>query len=261
MDKFVEILKELFELVRRLVAGLIAIAVPLLRAAWTGACKGWALARKYGGPTARLIWKYLGPALRKASIPFVWLGTRIWRRIGPWVKAAGKWLLKYLGIGARFLFGRLSRTPVLRKAEKRLLSEQLGDDEVAWLVRTRTKVDVGLWFRKRKVWCCLAARRLVLFACGKFPVTCSIPVGELKKTRYNHITGELILSPAENAGVRCLRMPPLDAFELLSQIRDDTDVDSWSISLDEHLDELERAEDGGPVLRTMGDMGNMAPAK
>jgi len=261
MDKFIEILKELLELVRRLAVGLYDMTVPLVRAAWRAGCKAWQFTATYAGPTARRAWTILGPILKKLSIPLAWAGVWIWHFIGPSTKAAGKWLWKGLCVFGRWLGRLLSLTPVLSTREKALMMEGLKGEEAAWLVRTRTKVDVGLWFRRRKVWCCLARQRLLLFAQGKTPVVCDIPVEQLRKTRYNHITGELILSPAEGVRVRCLRMPPLDAFELLSQVRDDDDVDSWSISLDEHLDEIERAEDGGAVLRTMGEMGDVATAK
>lgn len=261
MDKFIEILKELFELVRGLVVGLVQALVPVVRALWAWGRKACAFVAEYAGPTARFVWAYLGPILKWLSVPFAWLGVRIWRFIGPSVKTGGKWTWKYICIGGRWTGSRVSMTPVLRRREKRLLMEQLGDEEAAWLVRSRTKVDVGLWFRKRKVWCCLARQRLLLLAAGKTSVVENVPVDDLKKTRYNHITGELILSPAEGARIRCLRMPPLDAFELLSQIRDDEDIESWSISLDEHLDDLDRAEDSGAVMRTMDGLGDVAPAK
>lgn len=261
MDKLIEILKEVFSLLRSIVSAFVEIAGPGLRAAWSGACKGVALVSRYAGPTVRAIWSVLGPVLKKISIPFVWLGSRFWRFAGPTIKRSARWLFRILFIGIRIAWSKVLRIPLLSKREKNLMEEIIGDEAPAWLVRTRTKVDVGLWFRKRAVWICLVQKNLVLFAAGKTPVVDRIGVENLKKTRYNHITAELILSPAENVLIRSLRMPPLDAFELLSRIRDDGDVESWSISLDEHLDELDRAKDGGVVIRTLDDTKSFAPAK
>ncbi len=106
----------------------------------------------------------------------------------------------------------------LGRAAGRLLETQLGGEDVFFLLKTRTKVDVGNWFFKRQVRICMLAREMLLFAPGKRPYAERIPFDRLGGSEYNHVTGEVMLLPADDALVERLRVPPLAGLNVLAHI-------------------------------------------
>ena len=102
------------------------------------------------------------------------------------------------------VFGRL------RKAARRLAEEAIGEDDVFVLLKSRTRVDIGGWLGRRRVWAAALADSLVLFAPGRRPCSERISFALLRGSTYNHVTGELALAPPEGAHVRSLRVSPLD---------------------------------------------------
>jgi hypothetical protein len=85
-------------------------------------------------------------------------------------------------------------------------------------ITTRTRVDVGSWWGKRKVHATLAADGLRLSANGCRPYHEQISWGELTDSLYNHTTGELVLAPAEEARIKRLKVSPLDATQILKYV-------------------------------------------
>ncbi len=146
------------------------------------------------------------------------------------ISVAGAYCAAGLNISGTALRNLFARTASLSKAEKALMDEAVAGENVVWLVRTGTRVDVGRWLSKKRVWLCLLPGRLVLFASGKRSVVESALVPELGQSRYNHVTGEIMLAPADNLTNSELRLRPLDGFELLSQIRQD-DPSLWGVSI------------------------------
>ena len=109
----------------------------------------------------------------------------------------------------------------MTRAVKRL-SEESGARDAAVLARTRSRVDVGQWFRQTRVWAACLPSELVLLAPGRRPFVERIPYDQLKGSLYNHITGELELAPAEKARLRRLRVSPLDGCRMLRMmVRED----------------------------------------
>jgi hypothetical protein len=103
-----------------------------------------------------------------------------------------------------------------------LLHSLVGHRDVFHLQRTHTKVDVGFWTGKRRVWCCLLDDELLVFASGRTPSTSfveRIPFGEVGESQYNHITGEIVLAPIQTARIQTLKVAPLVAAEILTYIR------------------------------------------
>ena len=45
-----------------------------------------------------------------------------------------------------------------------------------------------------------------------------VPVRGLRRSRYNHVTGQLALAPTGLAGIKGLAMSPIDAGQVLAQI-------------------------------------------
>ena len=107
----------------------------------------------------------------------------------------------------------------LPAATRALLERAAGGDDVLVLVRTATRVDVGLWFRRRRLWVGCLAHAMVFVAPGPAPVAVRAPLAALAKARYNPVTGELALPPMEGLAPRGLKVPALDAYQILSQIQ------------------------------------------
>ena len=114
---------------------------------------------------------------------------------------------------------RDQRVDRLGEPLNRFLESLIGDQDVYRVHRTRTKVDVGHWSGKRRIWCCLLGDELLLFAQGLRPFVERIPFAGLHESQYNHVTGEIVFAPIEDTTIQTLRIAPLDALEVLANIR------------------------------------------
>jgi len=105
---------------------------------------------------------------------------------------------------------------------ERFLADQLaGARDVFVVARTRTKVDVGSWFLRGRVWVLALSDSLAVLACGPAGLRLHaerIPYEKLRRSRYNHVTGELALAPAGVEGIRGFRVDPVTAYQILAQI-------------------------------------------
>ena len=99
-----------------------------------------------------------------------------------------------------------------------VLKEHLDPDQVTGVIRTRTRVDVGMWFRKGRVWACMQRTELILLAQGERPWVQRIAYESLRESRYNHVTAEVALGPGEDLPLGSLRVRPLEGIELLTSI-------------------------------------------
>ena len=82
---------------------------------------------------------------------------------------------------------------------------------------------MGYWLGKRRVWACVLEEEVLLFARGRRRYVERIPLQQLRGSRYNHVTGELVLAPIETApvdttSIKSLKLPPLAALEILAYI-------------------------------------------
>ena len=103
------------------------------------------------------------------------------------------------------LEGRLGNLPHRRARLGRLrqfVESVVGEAGVFHVCKTATKIDVGYWLGKRRVWACLLEKDLLLCARGRRPYVERIPLAELRESRYNHVTGQLVLAPIEAAAVK-----------------------------------------------------------
>ncbi len=100
-----------------------------------------------------------------------------------------------------------------------LLKDLLGEDpEIYCFSRSRTKVDVGSWIRKRRVATFLTSDELVILAAGRRPYIESIPIADLGESRYNHVTGEFVPAPAPDRRLDGLKIQPHEALKLMANI-------------------------------------------
>ena len=106
----------------------------------------------------------------------------------------------------------------LGEPERRLAEELLDGQSVYLLERSDTGLDVGHWMNKGLVWVAAEADELVLFAAGSRPFQEKIPFSHLYRSLYNHVTGDLVLAPAEGAKLTRIRIAPATAYQFLAQI-------------------------------------------
>jgi hypothetical protein len=100
--------------------------------------------------------------------------------------------------------------------EQALLGEVIGPAEPLVLLRTRTRIDTGRWWRTSPLWLAVMQKESIVFAVGRRRYLERIPVAACHGSFYNHATGELVLSPAESLRFRQLRMKPSEALRILS---------------------------------------------
>jgi len=106
----------------------------------------------------------------------------------------------------------------LEQSERTLLDEIRQGRELFFLAKSKTGVDVGHWFTRGKLVVAAAAEELLLFARGRKPYMEQIPFRFLKESLYNHVTGEVVFSPALEARTQSLRIAPVEGYKLLAQI-------------------------------------------
>lgn len=106
------------------------------------------------------------------------------------------------------------------------LLDELCPHGAAYLVRTRTRVDTGSWLGKSRVWAACCGEGLVLFAAGERPYAERIPAARLRESFYNHVTAEVALAPATGAGVRTLKVPPVEGLRLLAHIVEEEEANA-----------------------------------
>lgn len=106
----------------------------------------------------------------------------------------------------------------LRPSERRLLEQALGAG-AALVLPTRTRVDVGHWLSRGRLWLAWADDTLVLFAAGKRPFVEKLPAPEIAASLYNPLTAELVLLPAVAARQRKVRIAPVEGRDLLERMR------------------------------------------
>ncbi|MFW5698491.1 MAG: hypothetical protein ACOCZK_02450 [Planctomycetota bacterium] len=90
-------------------------------------------------------------------------------------------------------------------------------------VRSRTRVDVGLWLRGAPIWAFALDHSLILAAWGMRTLGPRPWVSELRYTEvatatYNHVTGELLVDCPVGDVTPGLAMPPAAAYQLLAHL-------------------------------------------
>jgi len=111
--------------------------------------------------------------------------------------------------------------PILPRRERFLAQQVIGGEPVFAAVRTGTKVDVGSWLLRGRVWIFALADSLVYVACGGCGLRAharQIPYNRLRESQYNHVTGQLALAPVEGLPFRGLQVDPIEGYQVLAQI-------------------------------------------
>ncbi|MBT3568271.1 MAG: hypothetical protein HN494_05430 [Opitutae bacterium] len=102
--------------------------------------------------------------------------------------------------------------------EVQLLENETGDSEPHLSIRTKTRIDLGQWFRRSFVWLCLTGSELVLVAANRRHYVERISVSECQSSYYDHASGKLVLEPASSLMTKSLSLSPRDALIVLEKL-------------------------------------------
>lgn len=109
----------------------------------------------------------------------------------------------------------------MNELEQQLLCEAIDDAKPRLLIRTRTRVDTGRWWRRTPLWLCVTADELVLLAVSRRRYLERVPIGECRGTRYCHATGQLVIEPTESLTLSHLAMSTKQALAVLQITQSD----------------------------------------
>ena len=99
--------------------------------------------------------------------------------------------------------------------ESALLEELNGGAEPKLLLRTRTRIDCGRWWRRTPVWLCITDQELILFAVARRRYVDRVPLAECRASHYSHASGELVIDPTESLRIKHLSLSPREALNAL----------------------------------------------
>lgn len=106
----------------------------------------------------------------------------------------------------------------LNSREQHLLNAEIGDTEVLQQVRTRTCIDVGLWWWWRPLWLCVTAKEVLILAVARRCHFERVAIAACHDVRYNPASGELVISSQPALRFPRLRMPASTALEVTQLI-------------------------------------------
>ena len=107
------------------------------------------------------------------------------------------------------------------RATAALAGKLIEHRDVYMIVRTGTKTDVGSWLARGRVWLIVLDDALAVVAAapaGNRPLAMTIPLSRLNRSRYNHVTVQLVLSPETLPGIKGLAVSPIEGSQVLAQV-------------------------------------------
>jgi hypothetical protein len=110
----------------------------------------------------------------------------------------------------------------MNQLEQQLLSDSVGKDDYRLLLRTKTRIDTGRWWRKTPLWLCVMEDELVLLSVSRRRYIERLSLSDSQQTHYNHSTGELVIEPAESLQYNCCDLSPRDALRVLNLLKIET---------------------------------------
>jgi hypothetical protein len=103
-------------------------------------------------------------------------------------------------------------------AELALLDAAIGDEPLELLLCTGTRADTGGWLRRSPVWLGVTGRQIVLIAAARRQHVERLPLADVRDSWYCHVTGQLVIEPADRLTFGRLNLPPTDALDVLERI-------------------------------------------
>jgi hypothetical protein len=103
--------------------------------------------------------------------------------------------------------------------ESALLKELTNGADPKLLLRTRTRIDCGRWWRRTPVWICITGNELILFAVARRRYVERVPLALCSASRYAAANGELVIDPAEILRIKHLALTPREALDVLEFLK------------------------------------------
>lgn len=107
----------------------------------------------------------------------------------------------------------------MNPTESALLKELTGGAEPKLLLRTRTRIDCGRWWRRTPVWLCITANELILFAVARRRYSERVALTDCQASYYAHSSGELVIDPTESLRIKQLSLTPREALNTLDILK------------------------------------------
>ena len=104
----------------------------------------------------------------------------------------------------------------MNKLELQLLKELAGDESPVETLRSDTRIDTGLWWRKKRLWVCITREKMILLSVTKRRFVEQLDLSDIAGTYYNHATGELVIEPNEGLRLNALKFSARDALTILN---------------------------------------------
>ena len=99
--------------------------------------------------------------------------------------------------------------------ESALLDELTDGAAPELLLCSRTRIDAGRWWRRTRVWICITASELILFAVARRTYAERVPLSDCRSSHYAAISGELVIKPTEALRINHLALSPKEALRVL----------------------------------------------
>jgi hypothetical protein len=103
--------------------------------------------------------------------------------------------------------------------ESALLQELTGGAEPKLLLRTRTRIDCGCWWRSTPVWLCISGSELILFAVARRRYSERVPRADCQASHYAHATGELVIESATALRMNRIKLTLREALNTLDFLK------------------------------------------
>jgi hypothetical protein len=103
--------------------------------------------------------------------------------------------------------------------ERQLLQEEIGNATPDLMIRSKARIDTGLWYWRSRMWLCVVGDELVMLATSRRRYIARKPLAECANSHYNHATGEFVIDPGEDLQFSQFSMPPRDALQLLNHLK------------------------------------------
>jgi hypothetical protein len=107
---------------------------------------------------------------------------------------------------------------LLNKREQQLIQEACGATEPSDLMKSKTYIDVGRWWRFNPLWLCFLKKEVIVMALGRRRYIEKVSFKDIKDSYYCHTTGELVFEPIEKLTFKRFKLSPLNALRALHAI-------------------------------------------
>ena len=104
-----------------------------------------------------------------------------------------------------------------------LFKQEMGDEANPDLcIRSKARVDTGLWLMRSPMWICVVGEELVMLAIARRRYFARKRIADCAKSYYNHATGEFVVEIGDEAdGLQFHQFPmsPRNALSLLAYFK------------------------------------------